>query len=725
MNIFRRMLVLLFSTALLSFFAFGFVSFFNMKEIYKGTIANSKEVGDKTAEFTEDFAVEQATKHLRALALEKSQRMEKGMLEVKYDAETIAMHMGQILSQPDKYKETTIPNHKETTIYSGEAYVHYAPEVERNGISDELKHDVAISANIADLLKIISSFYEGYQTSFYIGSKNGYLICVDNLPDKQGKINFTEEFNNTFDPRERLWYKEVEEAQKTRITNFYTAADGYLAVTFAVPYYDKNGFAGVAAVGASLESLYKQLTEDSRENSNINFALNNNCEVVLSSAKTGTFAVSKEHKDLRNSKDISLANEAVKMASGTSNVALITVDGKEYYLAYAPMPSIGWCFGTLIERDEVIKPAQTAKDIVINKANNFIAFIDSFYRKHAQLICLSLVVIMLILFCVAIVVSKSAVKPILAVTNGVREIAKGNLDKKFDIKTDDEIEVLADSINNMTSDLKNYMNNLSKVTAERERIATELSVARNIQAGMLPNVEPNFSNKKEFDLAASMNPAKEVGGDFYDFYMMDENHLAVTVADVSGKGVGAALFMMISKTVLKNCAMLASSAYAENCEPDLALIMEQANLQLFENNKEFMFVTVFFGVLDLKTGKFDYVNAGHNPPLVHHKNEDGFQYIRNEKKNRVMGVRNNTKYQVHTINMSSGDKLFFYTDGITEAMNNQRELFGEQRLKSALDSLQDRENAKEILSMVGDEVKKHVGDAEQSDDMTMFGLVYR
>lgn len=719
------MLLLLLSTALLSFLAFGLLYCFNVNEIYFQTILNGKMTGEKTAKFTEEFAVEQATKHLMSLALEKARRMEIGMSEIKYDAESIAKQMTQIVSEPDKYKEISIPKNNEKPIYSGEAYIHYAPEIERNGITSELKHEVGISSNIVDMLKVISSFYKERQTSSYIGSKNGYLICIDTLPDKDGEVIFTDDFKENYDPRERPWYKEAEREQKTIITDFYTAADGFLAVTFATPYYDKNGFAGVAAVGASLESLYKQLTEDGLGNSNISFALNHKGEVVLSSTKTGPFAVSKEHKDLRESKDSSLAKEVINMASGTSNIALVTVEGKEYYLAYAPMPSIGWSFGTLIERDEVIEPANNAKDIVIKQSEFFKNMMNSFYIKHLKLISLYLVLLIILLIWVSVVISKKAISPILYLKDGVKEIAKGNLDKKLNIKTGDEIEALSDSINDMSSDLKKYMENLSMITAEKERIATELNVARNIQAGMLPNVEPNFSNKKEFDLAAGMNPAKEVGGDFYDFYMMDENHLAVTVADVSGKGVGAALFMMISKTVLKNCAMLASSAYAENCEPDLALIMEQANLQLFENNKEFMFVTVFFGVLDLKTGKFDYVNAGHNPPLVHHKNEEGFQYIRNEKKNRVMGVRNNTKYQVHTINMSSGDKLFFYTDGITEAMNNQRELFGEQRLKSALDSLQDRENAKEILSMVGDEVKKHVGDAEQSDDMTMLGLVYR
>ena len=239
---------------------------------------------------------------------------------------------------------------------------------------------------------------------------------------------------------------------------------------------------------------------------------------------------------------------------------------------------------------------------------------------------------------------------------------------------------------------------------------------------MLPSVEPDFSNKEEFDLAASMIPAKEVGGDFYDFYLLNENHLVVTVADVSGKGVGAALFMVISKTLLKDLTMIASSTGQET---NLSSIIERANKYLYDNNEERMFVTLFFGVLDLKTGEFVYVNAGHNPPLVRYKKDGEFSFIRNEKKNPIIGVKRKINYQEYRLTLSPGDMLFFYTDGITEAMNRQRDLFNESRLKSALDSAPDNCSADEMLSTVYANVKQHVGEAEQSDDMTMLGLVYK
>ncbi|MBP5469183.1 MAG: serine/threonine-protein phosphatase, partial [Candidatus Riflebacteria bacterium] len=160
-------------------------------------------------------------------------------------------------------------------------------------------------------------------------------------------------------------------------------------------------------------------------------------------------------------------------------------------------------------------------------------------------------------------------------------------------------------------------------------------------------------------------------------------------------------------------------------KPNLANIMEQANLQLAENNKEHMFVTVFYGILDINTGEFVYVNAGHNPPLVRHKGEDEFSYIRNEKRNRVIGVSKKSKYQEQYLTLLPGDMLFIYTDGITEAMNEQRELFNENRLKSTLDRIEKNCNSNEMLSTVYKAVKQHEGNADQSDDITMLGLVYR
>ena len=208
------MLLLLLSAALISFFAFGIVSFPQIKKVYTKVIQNGKTMGESIADFTENLAVEQAKQRLSVLALEKSQRIERGMTDVISDAESIALQMNKILSKPERYKAINIPNHLDKPIYSGEAYIHYSPELVQKGITSELKNEIGINSNITDVLKIIATFYKGRQTSSYIGSKNGYLICIDTLPNENDTVTFTKEFNETYDPRERPWYKAVEKAKK-------------------------------------------------------------------------------------------------------------------------------------------------------------------------------------------------------------------------------------------------------------------------------------------------------------------------------------------------------------------------------------------------------------------------------------------------------------------------------------------------------------------------------
>lgn len=452
----------------------------------------------------------------------------------------------------------------------------------------------------------------------------------------------------------------------------------------------------------------------------INFALNRKGCVVLSTQKTGTLAVSAD-TDLRLSGEQSLAMEAASMAAGKRDVALVTVDGEEYYLAYAPMPSIGWSFGTLVKRDAVVGPAKEIRHTVMSEAKKFAAVLDDFFFGNF----IRMAVLMLFILAVLVYVSRRAarrfVEPVLALSAGVKDIAKGNLDRKLDIKTGDEIEGLADSVNEMTDDLKKYMDNLATATADKERIATELSLAQGIQEGMLPQIFPKFSNNPHFDLFASMEPAREVGGDFYDFYSLDDDHLALTIADVSGKGVPASLFMVISKTILKNAALSMGQA------ADLGHMMEISNRQLCENNEEMMFVTVFFGVLDVKTGEFSYVNAGHNAPYIG-RTEDGhteWSSLSDEKKNYMVGAVENAVYDERKITLKPGDMLFVYTDGVTEAMNENGELYTDERLEATLGRVATPDkNAETILAEVRADVAEHVGEAESSDDVTMLGIRY-
>ena len=353
----------------------------------------------------------------------------------------------------------------------------------------------------------------------------------------------------------------------------------------------------------------------------------------------------------------------------------------------------------------VILPLKNSKDEVtgllgVTRPMEDLRMFKKLYR-HDMIVTTALASLLIIII-YSVYLNKTVLGPIKELTHNVQEISGGNFDKKIDIRTGDEIEHLAICFNTMTDEIKNYMENLTKVTAEKEKIATELNVAQDIQLGMLPH-DFNF-NRREFDIFATTSAAKMVGGDFYDFYLLDENHLVITVADVSGKGIPASLFMVISKTVLKNSAVLAC-----------------ANDQLCQGNEEMMFVTVFFGVLEIDTGRFIYVNGGHNPPVVYHSAENTCEFLK-VKKNFVLGGIEGVPYKQQETVLEHGDLIFVYTDGVNEAMDINNEEYTSERLLKFMNSTNCRADLQELLKAVKGDVAEHVGEAEQSDDITMLAL---
>ncbi len=249
-----------------------------------------------------------------------------------------------------------------------------------------------------------------------------------------------------------------------------------------------------------------------------------------------------------------------------------------------------------------------------------------------------------------------------------------------------------------------------KQKLEASRIETELSMATRIQGDMLPNIFPAFPERDEFEIFASMDPAKEVGGDFYDFFMIDDDHLGLVMADVSGKGVPAALFMMMSKILVNNFALMGGSP---------AKVLERVNAQICLNNKEEMFVTVWFGVLELSTGKVKAANAGHEYPILRKANGE-FELFK-DKHGFVIGGMEGVRYKEYEFLLEKGGTLFLYTDGVAEATNANNELFGTERMLAALN--QDPQAApKTLLSNMRQAVDAFVGDAPQFDDLTMLSV---
>lgn len=276
-----------------------------------------------------------------------------------------------------------------------------------------------------------------------------------------------------------------------------------------------------------------------------------------------------------------------------------------------------------------------------------------------------------------------------------------------------EVGSLAKSYSHMVKELDRYVENIKAVTAEKERISTELNVAAQIQADMLPSIFPPFPERNEFEIYATMTPAKEVGGDFYDFFFIDNDHLALVMADVSGKGVPASLFMVISKTLIKNRAQMG--------EYSPARILTDVNNQLCQGNKSMHFVTVWLAVLEISTGKGMAVNAGHEHPVFKHRNGK-FELVK-YRHSMVMGAMDGLNYKEREFHLEQGDRLFVYTDGVPEAMDRNDEMFGTDRMLEALNRDPNVTN-EQLLKNVRSSVDKFVGAAPQFDDLTMLGFTY-
>ena len=336
-------------------------------------------------------------------------------------------------------------------------------------------------------------------------------------------------------------------------------------------------------------------------------------------------------------------------------------------------------------------------------------------------IMISVVVFAVILALVMLFVNRTMTRPVMKMAKAASSFIASRQEGRdmgaspittLSVETGDELEVLCRALKGMEKDLATHIENLKKVTAEKERIGAELNVATQIQADMLPRIFPPFPDRNEFDIFASMTPAKEVGGDFYDFFLIDDNHLGMVMADVSGKGVPAALFMVIAKTLIKNRAQMGGGP---------SEILQYVNEQLCQGNEAELFVTVWFAILDITTGKGMAANAGHEHPVIRRAN--GEYELVQYRHSPAIAVMEDIRFKEHEFEMHPGDSLFVYTDGVTEATNAKNELYGTERMLKALNSEMDAD-PKKLLQNVQDGINAFVGNAPQFDDITMMCLAY-
>ncbi|MBR3456577.1 MAG: HAMP domain-containing protein, partial [Selenomonadaceae bacterium] len=583
-----RVLLLVFASLLAAILAVGGVAFYGISAIGSSIQEQEHSLDSFLETSMGGYAEKQAKERLKEVATGKAQLIDRELMEVRRNVTYLSDRMSLLLQFPEHYLPRSLPDVQQgAAISHGMPYIQYSPALLAQGVDEALRREIGIAGNFADTLVLMRRVYQENQTEFFAGSKHGYMIALSSDPGGEEGTSFEkqvlEEYAAGFDNRQRLWYRLGEQVDRPSFTRSYRGTDGYLDVACVMPYYDKNGFAGVVGISYNTEKLYRSMEESPQKESHINFVLGRGGHVIFSSEQEGLLAAKADSIDLRESENPSIAELARRMMAGETDVTSIELNGEVYFLAFAPMPSIGWSFAAVIEDNEILDPVAQITHEIQEDMTSFRNILREIYLDSLVKTGLILLPILLLVFYGSGIMAARFTRPIRRLTDEVKEIAAGNFNRKLDVRTGDEIEHLADTFNVMTEKLKQYVQNMARAAAEKEHARTELEVAARIQLDMLPDGRGPFPERKEFDIRASMDPARDVGGDFYDFYLPDEGRLVITIADVSGKGVPAALFMAKSQSVLKNCVIKAKSS-------ELALALEEANRQLCRNNEAAMFV---------------------------------------------------------------------------------------------------------------------------------------
>ena len=583
-----------------------------------------------------------------------------------------------------------------------------ADGVDREAIEDK----IGLAANMSDMM--ISLFGASAETnSCFIALPEGAFLVVDDRP--QSKYSESGALVS-YDPTTRPWYRQAVEKGTLIFTDVeIDAFTGDIGIVCAMPIYVDGQLAAVVGSDLFLTSMRDSI-QASEENGGFLCVINGNGHVVFSPKTEGPFQVLdvSNADDLRKNRNPELAAIVKDAMSSQTGVRLVEVDGEKYYMAGAPMTTVGWAMLSVFDKEAVDEPANMMRQGYQKIQSELeTSYIEK--RKMAQNSMLVLLLLLTAALCAgALVLGKRIVSPLNLITKKIANLSETNLEFTMEdaFRTGDEIEVLAESFAKLSHRTVEYVHEVKRVTAEKERIGTELQMANQIQESMLPSIFPAFPERSEFDIYATMDPAREVGGDFYDFFLIDPDHLCMVIADVSGKGVPAALFMMISKIIIQSCAMLGRGA---------GEILTKTNEALCSNNRMEMFVTVWLGILEISTGKLTAANAGHEYPAIL---KNGKFELLKDRHGLVIGGLAGINYKEYELQLAPGDKLFLYTDGVAEATRGGNELFGTKRMIDAL-NVDPTADPETILRNVRKAVDGFVGSDEQFDDLTMMCFEYK
>ena len=702
-----RLCILLVVAASIGFSVLGIVLTRNLHEL---ALRSGNRQIESVKEESQGYMMEITSEHMQEVSWTTSLCVYYELWMIQHAAESLVGQVSDIIEYPEHYSEQEVyaPDKKNKDILKMQLLVPngYTPSEEE---MTSVRKLASLSPIMSDM--IWDSSYD--ILDIMIALPNGIALDMDTLSDKKTKEDGS---LYDYDPRVRPWW-----IGATTMKHGYTSSPvysellGMAVMEYAVPVYVNDQLVAVIKTSLSLDIIQEILEIITYGDTGFAVIISDDGQIIYSPRTTGELAydlkMKSNLKDFGNEKLIELLEQS---RDGYSGFTDITLDGEDYYVTYGNSPSESWNLFMFVGKEEIEYPTHNllkAMDIV---TQDTLAEYENKYRNALIILLSAVIVMVLVAVIAAMMFSNRLTGPIDHMTESVRSIEGDsfNFEMAGIYRTGDEIEVLAETFEELSERTKKYISEITDITAEKERIGTELRVAAKIQADMLPKNFPIFPDRKEFDLYATMTPAKEVGGDFYDMFLIDDDHLCTVVGDVSGKGVPAALFMVISKTMLKNRAQSGGTP---------SQILHDVNNSLCEGNDENMFVTIWLGILTISTGEYIQASAGHEYPVVQRKGGD-YELIETDN-GLVLGYLRNVKYKDWTFNLGKGDSLFMYSDGLPEATNAEDKRLELDGMLSAINKHKTDEPS-EILAHIEDEVDDFVKEAPQFDDLTMLIIRY-
>ena len=577
----------------------------------------------------------------------------------------------------------------------------------------DMKDTMGRLANLGPMMEEIVRGNEGYTFDCYISLPSGATLAMDNM--SAGK--YENGIIKSYDCRTRPWYKGAVESGGAF---FSTPTDTFFydhrEIVFGMPVYLDNELVAVLEGAMELEVLNQKLSERNIGQSGFSIIVNNRGELIYSPTSDGELAMKEEPYDVRKSAEEDMAaiiDSALEKDTGFSEV---TLNGEKYYAAYAPVETLRGAMIMFISSEELETPTRQLMTEMHQISEDLSA---SYLKLELSTVAIMLIVMASLTFAAQIIVAshlRKTLQPLNLMSEKIGNMA--GTDSVFEMenafRTGDEVELLARTFEDYSKRSREYLRKIVDMTSERERSAAELSAASQIQTAMLPKTTGPIYDIDEFEIYGQMLPAKEVGGDLYDYFLIDDDLLAVVIGDVSGKGIPASLFMALVKNTVQSQLMYDST--------DLGAVMERVNQILIQESVKSMFVTLWVGVLHIKSGELRFVNAGHCLAAICRRGS--IFTIEKDEHSPIAGAFSSAVFKENKTKLSPEETIYLYTDGVTEAHDETGKMFGTQGLLDALN--EDTSLSPEQLDeTVRVRIRGFTNDAEVFDDLTTVCIRYK